>query len=206
MNSQLGSYNPRHVAYSAVGPRLSEKRSKAIDISALIDGDARAWDRFVRSAGPIMKGVIYRLLSKSGREHESEDVLQAAFLKLVRGDYRLLRRFDPRRASLSTYLGVIATSVAVDHLRRAAPVQPSSAELDGVTAATPFIEPVEGLSFPEGLLTARQELILRMLYEDDLSVPEIAVLLQIEAQTVRSLRHKAAVRLREQWARLCDGG
>ena len=83
MKSQFESYNQRHVAYSAVGPRLSEKRSKAIDISALIDGDARAWDRFVRSAGPIMKGVIYRLLSKSGREHESEDVLQAAFLKAI---------------------------------------------------------------------------------------------------------------------------
>ncbi|MCI0459259.1 MAG: hypothetical protein L0Z62_20105, partial [Gemmataceae bacterium] len=53
------------------------------------------------------------------------------------------------------------------------------------------------LALPPALLTARQSLILKLLYEDDLDVNEVAELLNIEPQSVRSQRHKALVQLRE---------
>ena len=47
-----------------------------------------------------------------------------------------------------------------------------------------------------GLLTERQTLILKCLYDEERDVAEVAVLLKIDAQTVRSTHHKALLRLR----------
>ena len=55
---------------------------------------------------------------------------------------------------------------------------------------------VEKLRIPEGLLTARQILILRYLYNEERDVVEIAQLLSVDAQTIRSTHHKALLRLR----------
>jgi RNA polymerase sigma-70 factor (ECF subfamily) len=62
--------------------------------------------------------------------------------------------------------------------------------------------PVRALELPPDLLPARQALILKMLFEQDLPVEDVAKLLRIEAQTVRSLKHKALTRLR---AAVTDG-
>ena len=58
---------------------------------------------------------------------------------------------------------------------------------------------VEKLKIPDGLLTDRQTLILKYLYDEERDVAEIAQLLKIDAQTVRSTHHKALLRLREHF-------
>ena len=55
---------------------------------------------------------------------------------------------------------------------------------------------VEKLKIPQGLLTDRQILILKCLYDEERDVAEVAQLLKIDAQTVRSTHHKALLRLR----------
>src|ERR1700722_9652121 len=55
---------------------------------------------------------------------------------------------------------------------------------------------VEKLKIPPGLLTERQVLILKCLYDEERDVAEGAQLLKIDAQTVRSTHHKALLRLR----------
>ena len=55
---------------------------------------------------------------------------------------------------------------------------------------------VEKLRIPAGLLTERQTLILKCLYDEERDVAEVAQLLKIDAQTVRSTHHKALLRLR----------
>jgi len=49
---------------------------------------------------------------------------------------------------------------------------------------------------PEALLSPRQREILALLYDRDMDVAEIAAKLAIDAQTVRSMHHKAMVKLR----------
>ena len=58
---------------------------------------------------------------------------------------------------------------------------------------------VEKIKIPQGLLTERQALVLRCLYDEERDVAEIAELLKIDAQTVRSTHHKALLRLREHF-------
>ena len=167
------------------------------DLAGLLAGERHAWERFVPHAAAIMRGVIRRTLLKSGRSEDTADCLQEAFLKLCRNDFALLRRYDPARATLSTWLGVIAASVALDSLRR---VPPPPMPLDEAPepAAHSSSEPGnDRLDLPRNLLPPRQALILKMIYEDGHDVAEVSRLLGIEAQTVRSLRHKALTRLRE---------
>lgn len=175
------------------------KGSPNIDLEALTNGDSIVWKRFVLYAAPLMKGMIHRVLSSSGRMQEVDDVLQKAFLRLLQRDFKTLKQFDPKRASLSTFLGVIATSVALDHLRNQTLPPTSTHELDHLEAPVDSSLQESRLDLPPGLLTPRQELILCLLYEDDLSVAEVADLLNIEQQSVRSLRHKAVSRLRGYW-------
>lgn len=169
------------------------------DLAKLLAGDKQAWDDFVPYAGAIMRAVIRRMLASSGREEETSDLLQDAFARLVRDDFKLLQRYDPRRAALSTWLGVIATSVARDCLRKRAPptVELGEAPERILAVRDPAWEEAR-LALPVDLLTPRQSLILKLLYEDDLDVDEVAAFLGIEPQTVRSQRHKALVRLRER--------
>ncbi len=164
-------------------------------------GDVSAWYAFVNATGPLLKGVIRRALSRAGKADDCADVLQEVFLRLVRDDFRLLRRYDPQRARLGTWLRVVANSTAIDWMRKS----PSACEtLDRLPERHLAVDdpPLrEAPAIPADALTPRQALILKLIYEDDLTVAEVAALLGIDAQTVRSLRHKALTRLR----RVCKG-
>lgn len=129
-----------------------------------------------------------------------EDITQDVFLRLVRDDYRLLRGYDPARASLVTWLTIVARSCALDHLRRK-PLPASSLDQDAHDRATydpPIAEP---LALPPGLLSERQRLVLCLLFEKDMTVPEAGAALGVDEQTIRSTKHKALTRLREHLGR-----
>lgn len=65
-------------------------------------------------------------------------------------------------------------------------------------AIAPPSEPrAETPSIPLHLLSARQRLVLRMLFDEDMSVAEAAQVLGVDHQTIRSTKHKALSRLRE---------
>ena len=169
------------------------------DLQALTKGNKRAWDGFVVAAAPLINAVVRRALS-SYRLGE-DDVLDAAqdvFMRLCANDYRLLKTYDPARAGLSTWLAVVSRSAAIDHVRRR---RQATEALDDVPEAAVAVEDrhIEKLKIPAGLLTDRQTLILKLLYDEDRDVSEIAQVLKIDAQTVRSTHHKAMLRLREHF-------
>jgi len=103
------------------------------------------------------------------------------------------------RAKLSTWLVVIATSTTIDHLRRQrkTTVTLESAPREAISV-NPKI-PVR-VRFPEGVLSPRQALVLELLYRKEMTVVEVAEILPIEPQTVRSTHHKALTRLREHFS------
>ena len=170
-----------------------------IDLRALTAGNKRAWDGFVTAAAPLIHAVVRRALA-SYRLGE-DDVLDAAqdvFVRLCANDYRLIKTYDPARAGISTWLAVVSRSAAIDHVRRRRQVAEA---LDDVPESSLAVEDrhIEKLKIPVGLLTDRQTLILKLLYDEDKDVSEVAQVLKIDAQTVRSTHHKAMLRLREHF-------
>ena len=171
-----------------------------VDLKACIDGDKQAWDLFVQRWGGVIFAAVQRTFAARGGavdRNDLEDAVQDVFVRLVAGDYRLLRTYDPGRASLSTWLTIVARSTAVDHLRKrrieTVPLQAHDAP-EAPAAAVSNDEP------PLHILSPRQRLVLRMLFDEGLSVAEAARLIGVEEQTIRSLKHKALSRLREHFA------
>jgi RNA polymerase sigma factor (sigma-70 family) len=164
-------------------------------LDSLIRGEKGAWEAFVRRYAGLVVAAVRGVARESS---EIEDLTQEVFLRLCRNDFRLLRSYDPARAGLSTWLAVVARSSAVDHARRR---RQATTPIDDVPETSLAVEDrhVEKLKIPEGLLTERQTLILKYLYDEERDVAEIAQLLKIDAQTVRSTHHKALLRLREHF-------
>ncbi len=167
-----------------------------VELEACLRGEKKAWDAFVDHAAPILFTAVRRTLRRYGVASDAgdvEDLAQDVFVRLVKDGFRLLRSYDPSRASLSTWLTLVARSVTIDHLRRRKlPTVP----LGGAEPTQAPAEPAEALEVPAGLLSPRQQLVLTLLFDDDLSVEEAARALGVEPQTIRSTKHKAIVKLR----------
>lgn len=160
---------------------------------ALLRGEKAAWDAFVRRYGGL---VVAAVRGVAMAQPEVEDLTQEVFVRLCKDDFRLLRSYDPARASLSTWITIVARSTARDGLRRRrAETVPLDVVPEAQLAIDP-VEPVQKLKLPEALLSPRQRQILAMLYDREMDVAEIAQALAIDPQTVRSAHHKAMVKLR----------
>jgi len=185
------------------------------DLGPLLAGDRRAWTAFTERWAALVHGAVRRRLAAIGMigagEGVAEDIVQDVFLRLCRDEFKLLRSFDSGRASFATWLTLVASSAAADHLRRQRRWAKTSAGLGGATAIDHA--PVDRIAddrpaaddlgpaveIPDGLLSPRQALVLSLLYDKDMDVPEAATLMQVDAQTVRSTHHKALEKLRRHF-------
>ena len=163
------------------------------ELDALARGEKGAWEAFVRRYAGLVVAAVRGVAREPA---EIEDLAQEVFVRLCKDDFRLLRNYDPARAGLSTWITIVARSTARDAMRRYRPVlMPIDAVPEGRLAVDP-VEPAERLKLPEALLSPRQREILTMLYDREMEVAEIAKVLGIDPQTVRSAHHKAMVKLR----------
>lgn len=175
-------------------------RAERIEIGPLVAGDARAWDAFVAR----FTAVVYSAVGKTLRTHAGaadewviEELVQDVFTRLVKYDCRLLASYDPAKSSLVTWLTIVARSTAIDFLRRRRlQTVPLEDQLDDVPAPEPAASAPQSLALPPDLLSPRQELVLRMMFEKDMDVPQIAHVLNVNEQTVRSTKHKGIDKLR----------
>ena len=175
------------------------------DLPALLAGDKAAWDRFVARHAAVIFSAVRRRLAQAGRNADAEDVAQDVFVRLCQHDFRLLRNYDASRAKITTWLTVIANSAAIDHLRR---LKRRTEDIDSQPEAVLAVEAVEPerVKIPEGVITARQALVLELLYRRDMTPAEAGAVMSIDAQTVRSMHHKALVKLRAHFqAEMIDG-
>jgi len=173
-------------------------------LAGCLAGDATAWRRFVRRYAGVLYAAVRRVVEgRSPRDPavNLEDLVQDVFVRLLANDARLLRAYRPERASLVTWLTIVAHSTACDALRRK---RPSAASLEGELEAAAESDTRAGLvvsDIPADLLTPRQRLVLHLLFDRDLDVAEAARVLRVEPQTVRSAKHKALERLRRFFGR-----
>jgi RNA polymerase sigma factor (sigma-70 family) len=173
---------------------FGERRLGQVDpLADLLAGDKRSWDNFVRRYAALIVAAVRGVAASSG---DVEDLTQEVFVRLCKDEFRLLRTYDATRASLSTWITIVARSTARDALRRR---RPNSVPIDAVPEAhlkVDAVEPTPKLKLPEALLSPRQREILGMLYDKEMDVAEIATALGIDPQTVRSAHHKAMLKLR----------
>jgi RNA polymerase sigma-70 factor (ECF subfamily) len=168
------------------------------ELSELVAGSKAAWDRFVVRYMPVVYAAVQRRLIPAGYGADCDDVVQDVFLRLCARDFRLVRNYDPKKAKISTWLTVIASSCSIDHLRRQ---KGKRQALDDTPEADLAVDPdiKERIKIPEGLLSPRQSLVLDLLYKKEMEVSEAADFLGVDPQTVRSTHHKALTKLRKHF-------
>jgi RNA polymerase sigma-70 factor (ECF subfamily) len=155
------------------------------------DGDAEALDMLV---GRWQKRLWRHAFRLTGREDAAWEVLQEAWLGIVRGIGRLA---DP--ACFRRWAYRIVTHKATDWIRRrrrgegnvAAPVAPVPADADAATDMQTVL----------ASLPPEQRALVSLRYLEELSVIEIAEILDIAAGTVKSRLHDARAALRRAWQR-----
>ncbi|HWB52350.1 MAG TPA: sigma-70 family RNA polymerase sigma factor [Stellaceae bacterium] len=162
-------------------------------LAGLLAGDKRSWDNFVRRYAALIVAAVRGVANHYG---DVEDLTQEVFVRLCKDEFRLLRSYDATRASLSTWITIVARSTARDALRRRRPDSVPIEAVPEVHLKIDPVEPVPKLKVPEALLSPRQREILGMLYDREMDVAEIAAALGIDPQTVRSAHHKAMLKLR----------
>lgn len=170
----------------------------AVDIARLLDGDKAEWDAFVDRYTPVVwaavRGSIFAHTG-SVNDEDVRDLVQSVFVRLVDRGFRLLGSYDPKRASIVTWLTIVARSAAIDSLRKR---RLHSVPIDErvLNAPAPEAAPAEGIELPPNLLSPRQGLVLRLLCDEGMEPSEIASVLGVNVQTVRSTVHKAVIKLR----------
>ncbi len=172
-------------------------------VHKMLAGESASWTRFMDGFAPIILKTInatIRRYANAIQQADADDVFQDVMLRLVADDGRMLRSFDAGRAALRTWLAVVARSAALDALRRRPRGEDelSDALLDripGTAADVPHLAFSAPL-FPHPALSERQNEVMGMLFDHDLDVRDVAGLLKIGEQTVRSLKHQALSRLR----------
>ncbi len=142
------------------------------------------------------RGRVYRLaLSYVRTPADAEDLAQEAFVRL----WRALPLYDGR-ASFSTWLYVIARNACLSELRRRGarpttaldddPVDPAAS----TSAGSPVDRRLECETLVE-MLDEPQRRIVRLFYLEERSYEQLAEMLDMPINTVRSHLHRARKRL-----------
>ncbi|BBD07660.1 RNA polymerase sigma factor [Desulfovibrio ferrophilus] len=180
---------------------MSTTMDSTVDLHSCINGDKKSWNGFVDRYMPVVYAGVKKVIQSKIRRVNPEDirdVTQNVFIRLVKRDFHLLRRYDSSRCSMVTYLTIIARSTALDFVRygffNSIPLDDFDRDLR-VEAEEPF----PGPEFPKGVLTERQLTVMRLLFCKDYDVSMAADALGIKAQTIRSIKHQALTRLRDHY-------
>jgi RNA polymerase sigma-70 factor (ECF subfamily) len=176
----------------------SEPELDAATLRLAVQGEDLAARALVRRHERAVFALLGRLLGP--RSGLVEDLAQESFLRV----FAALPRFDPAGpARLSTWILTIAARVALDQLRRRAPVFAPLAALDDHAGPQRADDHLRRRKLAAAIETALAELapeyrvafVLREFHE--LEYPEIAAALAIDRGTVKSRlsRARAALRL-----------
>lgn len=176
-------------------------------VERMVGNDELAWREFLQRYHALIRSVIERTTRRfSGLVGSWEnDEIYASFLhSLLQRDMHKLRMFDARRGThLSTWIGLLATNAAWDHVR-AALRRPQGMPALAAEISAPGPDPLAELVARETVrelrelldaLSAKDKRFIELFYVHALSVEQIAVAMNISVKTVYSKKHKLSARL-----------
>ncbi len=177
--------------------------------------ESKAWNELMRR----YRSLIFRCVTKVIGRYEAvlssadaDEVFGEVMISLVRDDMRKLRLWDARRgAKLSSWIGLIATNCAYDHLRGTAR-RPILDRMDNV----PDIDSEDASPLDDVLSHERREYLNELLsdysdkdrafvslyYAQGLAAEDVADEMSISVKTVYSKKHKLLARLQHTLAPL----
>jgi RNA polymerase sigma factor (sigma-70 family) len=172
-----------------------------------LTGDREAVDTLVRRVlCPILEARVARHLARrQGGRQDLGDRVQQVLLRLFEDDAAALRRWDPARGSLATYVGAIADHTMISELRRPPGQAPTDAPDD---ARSPDSGPESKAAFRSLMAALVDDLgeedftLFRLVYMEELSPDEIAALLEMKRDAVYKRIQRLRPRIRELASRL----
>ena len=168
-------------------------------VQAVVAGDPEAEDAFVQACRPLILALAHSRFSFS--KEEAEEIVQTVMVGLFDRDRRALAAWRGE-GKFSTYLTVITTRACLKYRSLHRPERPLAGPEPRATGASPVqrLETRERLaSLAEGIarLRPRDQLLLRLRYQDGLEPSEIASMLSLKPGTARKALHDALKRLRK---------
>jgi RNA polymerase sigma-70 factor (ECF subfamily) len=169
-------------------------------LSQVVAGQPRAMNLCIDRYGGIVWAIAKRYLKDSA---EAEDLVQEVFTEV----WKKAASFDPKVASESTFIGLIARRRAIDFLRRlgrrpdfeplsAAEAMPLPTAANCSVACDPEIVKSSVASLAED---TRQ--LFNLFFEEGFTHPEIAEKTGIPLGTVKTRLRRGLIALREQLQR-----
>ena len=165
---------------------------------ALREGQTAAlgilYDRHAR----LVYGLALKTLSNA---QEAEDLTQDIFLNLTRST-----SYDPQRASLRTFLGILTRSRAIDRIRSRSTalsnLERLKTDYNSDTSQSPFdhvfqTEQSQEVKTALAQLSESEQQLLQMAYYEGLSQSEIAERLNVPLGTVKTRTRRSLLKLRQ---------
>jgi len=147
---------------------------------------------YEQNVDPVYAFVAYRL----GDRQRAEDLTQATFERALRA----WSRFDPRRASVQTWLFTIARNLMIDEHRRRQQATEERLEECRLPAQPGPEARLTGPELGEALsaLSPRDREVVALRFGADLKGPEIAELLELSVANVHQILSRSLRRLGER--------
>lgn len=177
-----------------------DSKTHAPILPRIAAGEARAMNLCITEYGPLVWGIVRRSVNDSA---EAEDLVQEVFTEI----WKKAASFDPKIASESTFIGLIARRRTIDHLRRqsrqpgfeplaAAESIPTPPTLQSSIKCDP-----EALQASVATLPAETRELFLLFFEDGFTHPEIAEKTGLPLGTVKTRLRRGLLALRDQLLR-----
>lgn len=164
-------------------------------IKKCLKGEKQAFEELIRLYYGYVSGF---LLKTTADDSLAEDLTQETFLKMVRN----IEKFDPGgRASFGTWLITIAKNTYIDHLRKNRVYLEDIESIQIADHCNISDETDKKLLYEEivsaiNTLPPEQGLAIRLKYEEDMTLAQIAERFNVPTKTVKSRIHEGTVKLR----------
>ena len=150
------------------------EQDSTILISNLRQRKPAACQQLLTEYGPVVFRMVQRIVT---RREDAEEVYQDVFVKALRG----IEGYNPRQASLATWLGRIAYHESLNFVRGKKPniVYMDDGDLGIDTLETPDDAPpdeqtIRQLEQALAMLPSHEQAIVSMFYYDNMSLADIA--------------------------------
>jgi RNA polymerase sigma factor (sigma-70 family) len=162
------------------------------------------WKEFKNKYNPIIYSMIrktFNIYNFYPNKEDIEDCYQDFYIKLIKNDYRNIKKYNENLSSINTWLSIIIQSIVIDNLRK------HKNELNNIELDI-YFEEIESINlFDEikNILTEREECVLSLIFKEEKEISEISFLLEIKESTIRVIKKNALEKLRKVYKGNNDG-